>query len=89
MNINRVSPSPQIMEEFKVPTYDQNLFLNDVPLVGNELTLSELKITPNSLICLKADEPNGGFPAEEEYMKGVQPETGFKGTKLCNRGDEL
>ena len=77
------------MEEFKVPTYDQNLLLNDVQLVGNELTLSQLKITPNSLICLKADEPNGGFPACDEYLKGAQPETGFKGTKLFNRGDEL
>ena len=38
----------------------------------------------------QADEPNGGFPtSEEDYIKGVQPETGFKGTKLCNRGDEL
>lgn len=59
------------MQEFKVPTYDQNLFLNEKSLEGNELTLSELNIIPNSLICLKADEPNGGYPiCDEEYMKG-------------------
>lgn len=77
------------MEEFKVPTYDQHLLLNEIPLEGNDLTLSELNIVPNSLICLKADEPIGFQNCDEEY-KGVQPETGFKGTKLCNnRGDEL
>lgn len=41
------------MEEFKVPTYDQHLFLNEKSLEGNETTLSELNIIPNSLICLK------------------------------------
>ena len=59
------------MEEFKVPTYDQHLFLNEKPLEGNELSLSELYIVPNSLICLKADEPIGGFQiCDEEYIKG-------------------
>ena len=41
------------MNVFKVPPYDQNLFLNDIPLKGNDRTLAELNIIPNSLIYLK------------------------------------
>lgn len=68
------------MKVFKIPPYDQNLILNEVLLEGNEKTLSELDIIPNSLICLKADEPAGGFTTiEEDFIKGAIPETGFKG----------
>ena len=68
------------MKVFKIPPYDQNLFLNEVSLEGNEKTLSELNITPNALVCLKADEPIGGFSMiEEDFIKGAVPETGFKG----------
>jgi len=90
-NLKLVELKVMIMDEFLVPTFDQNLFLNEKLLEGNDLTLSQLNIIPDSLICLKADETNGGYPMDEEYLKGTQPETGFKGTKLCNRimGDEL
>lgn len=41
------------MEEFQVAPYDQDLFLNEVALMGNDRTLGELNITPNSLIYLR------------------------------------
>lgn len=41
------------MKIFKIPPYDQNLSLNELQLEGNEKTLAELNIIPNSLICLR------------------------------------
>ncbi|XP_053213443.1 ubiquitin carboxyl-terminal hydrolase 48-like isoform X4 [Panonychus citri] len=74
----------EIMHDFKVAPYDQDLFLNEVPLQGNDRTLAELGIVPNCLIYLKVDEPScsGSSMMEEDYIKDHAPETGFKGTQL-------
>ncbi|XP_015782575.1 ubiquitin carboxyl-terminal hydrolase 48 [Tetranychus urticae] len=74
----------EIMHEFKVAPFDQELFLDEVPLQGNERTLGELKVVPNCLIYLKVDEPSCIDPSflEEDYIKDPVPETGFKGTQL-------
>ncbi|XP_074604529.1 ubiquitin carboxyl-terminal hydrolase 48-like isoform X1 [Brevipalpus obovatus] len=42
-----------IMHDFKVSPIDQDLFLNEVYLQGNDKTLADLRILPNSLIYLK------------------------------------
>ena len=43
----------QLMEAFKVATYDQNLMVNGVYLTENESSLGQLKVLPGSLIFLR------------------------------------
>ena len=43
----------QLMEAFKVATYDQNLMVNGVYLTENEASLGQLKVLPGSLIFLR------------------------------------
>ncbi|RWS17964.1 ubiquitin carboxyl-terminal hydrolase 48-like protein [Dinothrombium tinctorium] len=45
-----------IMDEFKVATYDQHLYLNDALLEGNDNTLAALGIERNSVIYLRTKD---------------------------------
>ncbi|XP_054160451.1 ubiquitin carboxyl-terminal hydrolase 48-like [Oppia nitens] len=76
----------QIMNIFKVATYDQHLSLNSRPLetYNNSKTLAELHVEPFSLITLTVDEEpsNECTLIDDDYIKGAVPEIGFKGTQL-------
>ena len=73
----------QIMELFKVAPFDQNLCMNGTKLLENSKTLAELKVKPQSLIYLRADEviaTNGHGDIEESWTVS-HPEEGFKGSQ--------
>jgi hypothetical protein len=41
------------MKLFSVATFDQHLTINDRTLVGNDKTLAQLRVEPQSIITLK------------------------------------
>uniref|UniRef100_A0A3Q0RJ62 Ubiquitin carboxyl-terminal hydrolase 48 n=1 Tax=Amphilophus citrinellus TaxID=61819 RepID=A0A3Q0RJ62_AMPCI len=47
----------QIMHAFSVAPFDQNLFIDGKSLTDDSATLGSLGVIPESIICLKADEP--------------------------------
>ncbi len=47
----------RIMEMFKVAPFDQHLTVDDCQLSDSAKTLGQLKVLPNSIVYLRADEP--------------------------------
>lgn len=43
----------QVMELFKIATFDQNLSLDGIPLTDNEKTLAQLSVFPSSVLELR------------------------------------
>lgn len=43
----------QVMDMFKIATFDQNLSLNGILLCDNEKTLAQLSVFPDSVIELR------------------------------------
>ena len=72
----------QIMKEYSVPPFDQNLTMSGIALIDNEATLKELKIPPGAVIDLVADEPQEDAAFLEEACQVA--ESGFKGTNLLS-----
>ncbi|CAH1775543.1 unnamed protein product [Owenia fusiformis] len=73
----------QILRNFSVAPFDQNLSLDGRALIGDTETLAALNIIPESIIYLKADEPCHEDPMLIEDLSRVNyPEEGFKGTGL-------
>ena len=70
----------QIMKEYSVPPFDQNLTISGIALSDNEATLKDLRIPPGAVIDLVADEPQEDAAFLEEASQVA--EAGFKGTNL-------
>ncbi|KAM3621563.1 uncharacterized protein V6R79_012845 [Siganus canaliculatus] len=72
----------QIMHAFSVAPFDQNLFIDGKSLTDDSATLGSLGVIPESIICLKADEPISDYAAMDDVYQVGMPEEGFKGTGL-------
>lgn len=72
----------QIMHAFSVAPFDQNLSINGKSLTDDQATLGSLGVIPESVICLKADEPIADYAAMDDAYQVRMPEEGFKGTGL-------
>ncbi|XP_041836368.1 ubiquitin carboxyl-terminal hydrolase 48 [Melanotaenia boesemani] len=72
----------QIMHAFSVAPFDQNLSMDGRSLTDDSATLGSLGIIPESIICLKADEPIADYAAMDDAYQVRMPEEGFKGTGL-------
>ncbi|KAK5911825.1 hypothetical protein CesoFtcFv8_001761 [Champsocephalus esox] len=72
----------QIMHAFSVAPFDQNLSINGESLTDDSATLGSLGVIPESIICLKADEPIADYAAMDDVYQVRMPEEGFKGTGL-------
>uniref|UniRef100_A0A4W5MRS3 Ubiquitin carboxyl-terminal hydrolase 48 n=1 Tax=Hucho hucho TaxID=62062 RepID=A0A4W5MRS3_9TELE len=72
----------QIMHAFSVAPFDQNLSIDGRCLTDDSATLGSLGVIPESVICLKADEPIADYAALEDVYQVCMPEEGFKGTGL-------
>uniref|UniRef100_A0A3B4B581 Ubiquitin-like domain-containing protein n=1 Tax=Periophthalmus magnuspinnatus TaxID=409849 RepID=A0A3B4B581_9GOBI len=69
----------QIMHAFSVAPFDQNLSINGKSLTDDLATLGSLGVIPESVICLKADEPIADYSAMDDVFQVGMPEEGFKG----------
>ncbi|XP_013885848.1 ubiquitin carboxyl-terminal hydrolase 48 isoform X1 [Austrofundulus limnaeus] len=72
----------QIMHAFSVAPFDQNLSIEGKSLTDDSATLGNLGVIPESIICLKADEPIADYAAMDDAYQVRVPEEGFKGTGL-------
>ncbi|XP_011473515.1 ubiquitin carboxyl-terminal hydrolase 48 isoform X1 [Oryzias latipes] len=72
----------QIMHAFSVAPFDQNLSIDGKSLTDDSATLGSLGVVPESIICLKADEPIADYAAMDDAYQVRLPEEGFKGTGL-------
>lgn len=72
----------QIMHAFSVAPFDQNLSIDGRSLTDDSATLGTLGVVPESIICLKADEPIADYAAMDDVYQVGMPEEGFKGTGL-------
>ncbi|XP_027135392.1 ubiquitin carboxyl-terminal hydrolase 48 [Larimichthys crocea] len=72
----------QIMHAFSVAPFDQNLSIDGKNLTDDSATLGSLGVIPESIICLKADEPIADYAAMDDVYQVRMPEEGFKGTGL-------
>ena len=72
----------QIMKEYSVPPFDQNLTMSGIALTDTEATLKDLKVPPGAVIDLVADEPQEDASFLEEMSQVA--ESGFKGTNLLS-----
>uniref|UniRef100_A0A674P5T5 Ubiquitin carboxyl-terminal hydrolase 48 n=1 Tax=Takifugu rubripes TaxID=31033 RepID=A0A674P5T5_TAKRU len=72
----------QIMHAFSVAPFDQNLSIDGKGLTDDSATLGSLGVVPESIICLKADEPVSDYAAMDDVYQVGTPEEGFKGTGL-------
>ncbi|KAL7837137.1 hypothetical protein SRHO_G00268480 [Serrasalmus rhombeus] len=72
----------QIMHAFSVAPFDQNLSIDGRCLTDDSATLGSLGVFPESIICLKADEPIADYAAMDDAYQVCLPEEGFKGTGL-------
>ncbi|KAM9364177.1 ubiquitin carboxyl-terminal hydrolase 48 isoform 1-T2 [Pholidichthys leucotaenia] len=72
----------QIMHAFSVAPFDQNLSIEGKSLTDDSATLGSLGVIPESIICLKADEPIADYAAMDDVYQVRLPEEGFKGTGL-------
>uniref|UniRef100_A0A3B4ZBK7 Ubiquitin specific peptidase 48 n=1 Tax=Stegastes partitus TaxID=144197 RepID=A0A3B4ZBK7_9TELE len=72
----------QIMHAFSVAPFDQNLSIDGKSLTDDLATLGSLGVIPESIICLKADEPIADYAAMDDVYQVRMPEEGFKGTGL-------
>ncbi|KAK2821211.1 hypothetical protein Q7C36_020554 [Tachysurus vachellii] len=72
----------QIMHAFSVAPFDQNLSIDGRSLTDDSATLGSLGVFPESIICLKADEPIADYAAMDDAYQVCLPEEGFKGTGL-------
>uniref|UniRef100_A0AAQ6ARV7 Ubiquitin carboxyl-terminal hydrolase 48 n=1 Tax=Amphiprion ocellaris TaxID=80972 RepID=A0AAQ6ARV7_AMPOC len=69
----------QIMHAFSVAPFDQNLSIDGKSLTDDLATLGSLGVIPESIICLKADEPIADYAAMDDVYQVRMPEEGFKG----------
>ncbi|XP_023258567.1 ubiquitin carboxyl-terminal hydrolase 48-like [Seriola lalandi dorsalis] len=69
----------QIMHAFSVAPFDQNLSIDGKSLTDDTATLGSLGVIPESIICLKADEPIADYAAMDDVYQVRMPEEGFKG----------
>ncbi|XP_030275425.1 ubiquitin carboxyl-terminal hydrolase 48 isoform X3 [Sparus aurata] len=69
----------QIMHAFSVAPFDQNLSIDGKSLTDDSATLGSLGVIPESIICLKADEPIADYAAMDDVYQVRMPEEGFKG----------
>uniref|UniRef100_A0A7N8Y9E3 Ubiquitin carboxyl-terminal hydrolase 48 n=1 Tax=Mastacembelus armatus TaxID=205130 RepID=A0A7N8Y9E3_9TELE len=60
----------QIMHAFSVAPFDQNLSINGKNLTDDSATLGSLGVIPESIICLKADEPIADYAAMDDVYQG-------------------
>ncbi|XP_049895283.1 ubiquitin carboxyl-terminal hydrolase 48 isoform X1 [Epinephelus moara] len=72
----------QIMHAFSVAPFDQNLSIDGKSLTDDSATLGSLGVIPESIICLRADEPIADYAAMDDVYQVRMPEEGFKGTGL-------
>ncbi|XP_068450726.1 ubiquitin carboxyl-terminal hydrolase 48 isoform X2 [Clinocottus analis] len=72
----------QIMHAFSVAPFDQNLSIDGKSLTDDSATLGSLGVIPESIVCLKADEPIADYAAMDDVYQVRMPEEGFKGTGL-------
>jgi hypothetical protein len=69
----------KIMNKLCVPPFDQTLSLNGCTLVGDNVTLEGLGVSPGDTIMLKEDEITED---ESAFTVSTELEQGFKGTGL-------
>uniref|UniRef100_A0A8C9YXK0 ubiquitinyl hydrolase 1 n=1 Tax=Sander lucioperca TaxID=283035 RepID=A0A8C9YXK0_SANLU len=60
----------QIMHAFSVAPFDQNLSIDGKSLTDDSATLGSLGVIPESIICLKADEPIADYDAMDDVYQG-------------------
>ncbi|KAG7229503.1 hypothetical protein INR49_031927 [Caranx melampygus] len=58
----------QIMHAFSVAPFDQNLSIDGKSLTDDSATLGSLGVIPESIICLKADEPIADYAAMDDAL---------------------
>ncbi|GFO08103.1 ubiquitin carboxyl-terminal hydrolase 48 [Plakobranchus ocellatus] len=77
----------ELFKLYSVLPMDQNLTLDGRSLTNVEATLQDLKVYPQCVIFLKADEPTNQVPSSvDDYLSvPTTPEEGFKGTNLLGR----
>ncbi|KAJ3602666.1 hypothetical protein NHX12_030415, partial [Muraenolepis orangiensis] len=61
----------QIMHAFSVAPFDQNLSIEGKGLTDDSATLGSLGVIPESIICLKADEPIADYAAMDDVYQGM------------------
>uniref|UniRef100_A0A8C8HWU4 Ubiquitin carboxyl-terminal hydrolase 48 n=1 Tax=Oncorhynchus tshawytscha TaxID=74940 RepID=A0A8C8HWU4_ONCTS len=61
----------QIMHAFSVAPFDQNLSIDGRCLTDDSATLGSLGVIPESVICLKADEPIADYAALDDVYQGM------------------
>ncbi|KAA8593654.1 hypothetical protein FQN60_009770 [Etheostoma spectabile] len=61
----------QIMHAFSVAPFDQNLSIDGKNLTDDSATLGSLGVIPESIICLKADEPIADYDAMDDVYQGT------------------
>lgn len=78
----------KIYKEFQIPFSDQHLFFDEtkVKLDGDDRTLGDLGVSPNCLILVRGDKPNGVISvlASKDSHEEERGQMGFQGTKLLN-----
>uniref|UniRef100_A0AAY4D3I0 Ubiquitin carboxyl-terminal hydrolase 48 n=1 Tax=Denticeps clupeoides TaxID=299321 RepID=A0AAY4D3I0_9TELE len=65
----------QIMHAFSVAPFDQNLSIDGRGLTDDTATLGSLGVIPESIICLKADEPIADYAAMDDVYQGEASST--------------
>uniref|UniRef100_A0A3Q3WJP0 Ubiquitin carboxyl-terminal hydrolase 48 n=1 Tax=Mola mola TaxID=94237 RepID=A0A3Q3WJP0_MOLML len=60
----------QIMHAFSVAPFDQNLSIDGKSLTDDSATLGSLGVIPESIVCLKADEPISDYAAMDDVYQG-------------------
>ncbi|TNN88219.1 Ubiquitin carboxyl-terminal hydrolase 48 [Liparis tanakae] len=61
----------QIMHAFSVAPFDQNLSIDGKSLTDDSATLGSLGVIPESIVCLKADEPIADYAAMDDVYQGT------------------
>uniref|UniRef100_A0A8C5CU12 ubiquitinyl hydrolase 1 n=1 Tax=Gadus morhua TaxID=8049 RepID=A0A8C5CU12_GADMO len=60
----------QIMHAFSVAPFDQNLSIEGKGLTDDSASLGSLGVIPESIVCLKADEPIADYAAMDDVYQG-------------------
>uniref|UniRef100_A0AAY5EJC5 Ubiquitin carboxyl-terminal hydrolase 48 n=1 Tax=Electrophorus electricus TaxID=8005 RepID=A0AAY5EJC5_ELEEL len=70
LRLSHVTLFLQIMHAFSVAPFDQNLTIDGRCLTDDSATLGSLGVFPESIICLKADEPIADYAAMDDAYQG-------------------
>ncbi|KAK7093901.1 ubiquitin carboxyl-terminal hydrolase 48-like [Littorina saxatilis] len=74
----------KVMNQFSIPTFDQNLSVDGRCVTDNSATLGQLHFYPGCVVTLRADEPIQDTVVGMDNSAARKREEGFKGTSLVS-----